>query len=181
MSKNIININSSREAIKAIALKLESLGVKGETITNPQSENKRDADEVKMLIKLQETQQKKLLDSQIKELEQKQFGELMTELEKINKENEVFTNLKKQDEQTINQEAVPINKAINQEATPINKGLFDMVNIISETVSNLQKQGVAFDIKTENLDNPLERSSLLISINDNQNLPNKNQANQQTR
>lgn len=170
MSKNIININSSREAIKAIALKLESLGVTGETITNPQSENKRDADEVKMLIKLQETQQKKLLDSQIKELEQKQFGELMTELEKINKENEVFTNLKKQDEQTI-----------NQEAAPINKGLFDMVNIISETVSNLKKQGITFDIKTENLDNPLERSSLLISINDNQNLPNKNQANQQTR
>lgn len=170
MSKNIININSSREAIKAIALKLESLGVTGETITNPQSENKRDADEVKMLIKLQETQQKKLLDSQIKELEQKQFGELMTELEKINKENEVFTNLKKQDEQTI-----------NQESAPINKGLFDMVNIISETVSNLKKQGITFDIKTENLDNPLERSSLLISINDNQNLPNKNQANQQTR
>ena len=56
-----------------------------------------------------------------------------------------------------------------------------MVNIISETVSNLKKQGISFDIKTENLDNPLERSSLLISINDNQNLPNKNQANQQTR
>ena len=170
MSNNIININSSREAIKAIASKLKSLGVTGETITNSQLENKKEGDEVKMLIKLQETQQKKLLDSQIKELEQKQFGELMTELEKINKENEVFTNLKKQDEQTI-----------NQEAAPINKGLFDMVNIISETVSNLQKQGVAFDIKTENLDNPLERSSLLISINDNQNLPNKNQANQQTR
>ena len=169
MSKNIININSSREAIKAIALKLESLGVTGETITNPQSENKRDADEVKMLIKLQETQQKKLLDSQIKELEQKQFKELMVELEKINKEDAIFTNLKKQEEQTKNQKS------------PINKGLFDMVNIISETVSNLQKQGIAFDIKTENLDNPLERSSLLISINDNQNLPNKNQANQQTR
>ena len=164
-----IDINSSREAIKAIALKLESLGVTGVT-KNSQLEDKRDADEVKMLIKLQETQQKKLLDSQIKELEQKQFKELMTELEKINKENEVFTNLKKQDEQTI-----------NQEAAPINKGLFDMVNIISETVSNLKKQGITFDIKTENLDNPLERSSLLISINDNQNLPNKNQTNQQTK
>ncbi len=169
MSNNIININSSREAIKAIALKLGSLGVTGEMKTNSQLENKKEGDEVKMLIKLQETQQKKLLDSQIKELEQKQFKELMVELEKINKEDAIFTNLKKQEEQTKNQKS------------PINKGLFDMVNIISETVSNLQKQGIAFDIKTENLDNPLERSSLLISINDNQNLPNKNQANQQTR
>ena len=169
MSNNIININSSREAIKAIASKLKSLGVTGETITNSQLENKKEGDEVKMLIKLQETQQKKLLDSQIKELEQKQFKELMAELEKINKEGAIFTNLKKQEEQAKNQDS------------PINKGLFDMVNIISETVSNLKKQGITFDIKTENLDNPLERSSLLISINDNQNLPNKNQANQQTR
>jgi len=169
MSNNIININSSREAIKAIALKLGSLGVTGEMKTNSQLENKKEGDEVKMLIKLQETQQKKLLDSQIKELEQKQFKELMSELEKINKEDVIFTNLKKQEEQTKNQKS------------PINEGLFDMVNIISETVSNLKKQGISFDIKTENLNNPLERSSLLISINDNQNLPNKNQANQQTR
>jgi len=169
MSNNIININSSREAIKAIALKLGSLGVTGEMKTNSQLENKKEGDEVKMLIKLQETQQKKLLDSQIKELEQKQFKELMSELEKINKEDVIFTNLKKQEEQTKNQES------------PINKGLFDMVNIISETVSNLKKQGIEFNIKTENLDNPLERSSLLISINDNQNLPNKNQVNQKTR
>lgn len=163
-----INIDSSKEAIKAIALKLESLGVKGEE-ANPKSEDTK-LEEAKMLIKLQETQQKKLLDSQIKELEQRQFRELMVELEKINKENEVFTNLKKQDEQTINQESVPINK-----------GLFDMVNIIGETISDLKKQGIKFDIKTENLDNPLEKSSLLISINDNHNLPNKNQSNQYTR
>ena len=76
-----IDIDSSREAIKAIALKLESLGVTGVT-KNSQLENKIEDDEVKMLIKLQETQQKKLLDSQIKELEQKQFKELMAELEK---------------------------------------------------------------------------------------------------
>ena len=163
-----IDIDSSREAIKAIALKLESLGVTGVT-KNSQLENKIEDDEVKMLIKLQETQQKKLLDSQIKELEQKQFKELMAELEKINKEDAIFTNLKKQDEQAKNQEP------------PINNGLLDMVNTISETVSNLKKQGIEFDIKTENLDNPLERSSLLISIKDNQNLPNKNHANQQTR
>ena len=169
MSNNIININSSREAIKAIALKLGSLGVTGEMKTNSQLENEKEGDEVKMLIKLQETQQKKLMDSQIKELEQKQFKELMAELEKINKEDAIFTNLKKQEDLVKNQES------------PINQGLFDMVNIISETVSNLKKQGITFDIKTENLDNPLEKSSLLISISDNQNLPNKNQANKQTR
>ncbi len=164
-----INIDSSKEAIKAIALKLESLGVKGEETTSFKSEDEK-LEEAKMLIKLQETQQQKLLDSQIKDLEQKQFRELMAELEKVNKENEVFKDLKKQDEQKT-----------NQESTPINKGLFDMVNIIGETISDLKKQGIKFDIKTENLDNPLAKSSLLISINDNQNLPNKDQTNQQVR
>jgi len=163
-----INIDSSREAIKAIALKLESLGVAGEMATNSKLEHKEE-NEIKMLIKLQEIQQEKLLDNQIKELEQKQFKELMAELEKINKEDKIFTNLKKQEDLVKNQES------------PINQGLFDMVNIISETISDLKKQGIKFDIKTENLDNPLEKSSLLISINDNQNLPNKNQTNQQNR
>lgn len=163
-----INIDSSREAIKAIASKLESLGVTGEMATNSKLEHKEE-DEIKMLIKLQEIQQEKLLDNQIKELEQKQFKELMTELEKINKKDEIFTNLKKQEDLVKNQNS------------PINQGLFDMVNIISKTISDLKKQGIKFDIKTENLDNPLEKSSLLISINDNQNLPNKNQTNQQNR
>ena len=163
-----IDIDSSREAIKAIALKLESLGVAGEMATNSKLEHKEE-NEIKMLIKLQEIQQEKLLDNQIKELEQKQFKELMAELEKINTEDKTFTNLKKQEDLVKNQES------------PINQGLFDMVNIISETISDLKKQGIKFDIKTENLDNPLEKSSLLISINDNQNLPNKNQTNQQNR
>ncbi|MCE2687114.1 MAG: hypothetical protein LW595_01010 [Rickettsiales bacterium] len=163
-----INIDSSREAIKAIALKLESLGVAGEMATNSKLEHKKE-NEIKMLIKLQEIQQQKLLDSQIKELEQKQFKELMAELEKINKKDEIFTNLKKQEDLVKNQEP------------SINQGLFDMVNIISETISDLKKQGIDFSIRTENLDNSSEKSSLLITINENQNLPNKNQTNQQNR
>jgi hypothetical protein len=163
-----INIDSSREAIKAIALKLESLGVAGEMATNSKLEHKEE-NEIKMLIKLQEIQQQKLLDSQIKELEQKQFKELMAELEKINKKDEIFTNLKKQEDLVKNQEP------------SINQGLFDMVNIISETISDLKKQGIDFSIRTENLDNSSEKSSLLITINENQNLPNKNQTNQQNR